>query len=697
MFRDDDFPTIAPVKDFLTKGEAYATLKSEFESFVRPSMPPDEQAVLENERIEEQLEDNLTKPAVSEKTERCQNSDQILPAELCDTVDSRDSKIPGTYQDLIYSRRDTIVLLVMEEFKKMVGSDSEPTEVSGEDSSESGSCASSTSSNPIETDEKGKIKRPGGGRSSLSHGGADCSVRKRQKRDSRPSSFRKDRDDDDDDDGNSRHPRAEPQSHENSEDRRCLACPYRKGFPVTSETPKSCVHPGFNGINRLKDHLFRVHDLNIYCGVCFQMFGEPEELTGHLQHENGTNSCGGPRPQPKTRFTHAQKAEIKSIGKILSEEKKWREIWKILFYRDENALETIPSPYSADDPSATQTYEDELVQHGHFRSEMLPQRVEEQVGRIVQIVLERVVSILPNLTRNILEENSYGIRYPGGTSTTDQGTISRSRGHELPAHFPPPFPQGTSYSELPLPTAEQSTVFQGLHGNSSSRCSRSSGNNDSGYRSADFNTRSTEGHQDVSGISIPSGSTNTCNPANLYTNSREIYTNEVTIGSVTSAHFPNVPSSAQAQESHPSQSHNGNVRQSATTWPETPGMDPSAFIPAQSREESAYGAYGSLESSFPDVHNLAAGVIDDLINQGIPDFSFEGLNDQSIYGSPPAFEPQRLGSPLLDLSLAGLAPGDSDLEVMNTSQSDVVTPSATFTASQEGSGGYMKLDVPSPD
>ncbi|KAF6809533.1 hypothetical protein CSOJ01_06824 [Colletotrichum sojae] len=64
-------------------------------------------------------------------------------------------------------------------------------------------------------------------------------------------------------------------------DKRNIACPYVKQFPAKFGTERTCVGPGFNGMNRLREHLKRRHFKEHTCGRCGSEFKSKEVLRGH--------------------------------------------------------------------------------------------------------------------------------------------------------------------------------------------------------------------------------------------------------------------------------------------------------------------------------------------------------------------------------------------------------------------------------
>ncbi|TLD12574.1 uncharacterized protein PgNI_04789 [Pyricularia grisea] len=136
-----------------------------------------------------------------------------------------------------------------------------------------------------------------------------------------------------------------------------LACPYYKydthRYDRRSVTHGSCCGPGWPSIHRLKEHLYRKHQIVNSCNRCCQSFTSSNDLYAHMV---APEPCRVIKRDPTEGFTQDKKERIESVGRYKGGTSKpednryhWREIYRILF--PEVAPEDIPSPYyeEADD------------------------------------------------------------------------------------------------------------------------------------------------------------------------------------------------------------------------------------------------------------------------------------------------------------------------------------------------------------
>ncbi|OJD31290.1 zn2 cys6 dna-binding protein [Diplodia corticola] len=149
-----------------------------------------------------------------------------------------------------------------------------------------------------------------------------------------------------------------------------LACPYYKRAPNQPPKRASCIHPGFPSIARLKEHLYRRHQ--IFCCVrCNQRFDTEDE---HDRHEREARSLCWDRGYQRDYndgFDQKQRERVKKrmkASEINTDEKKWREIFRVLFPEDQEMPYT---PYCHGAPSSEldnyhryfQAHTDRVLQH----------------------------------------------------------------------------------------------------------------------------------------------------------------------------------------------------------------------------------------------------------------------------------------------------------------------------------------------
>ncbi|KAL2258177.1 hypothetical protein VTK26DRAFT_8624 [Humicola hyalothermophila] len=155
----------------------------------------------------------------------------------------------------------------------------------------------------------------------------------------------------DDRDGDGRRKRAKKlisaSATERPKRRKKFACPYYKRNPRKYRKWTSCPGPGWEEVHRVKTHLYRRHQLPIQCPRCWEAFKADGELQQHLQQDP---PCTIQENQMyHDGFTKDQEKRLRSRRRIqaeMTDEDKWREIYRILFPDDDET--TMPSPYYCD-------------------------------------------------------------------------------------------------------------------------------------------------------------------------------------------------------------------------------------------------------------------------------------------------------------------------------------------------------------
>ncbi|KAI1090758.1 hypothetical protein F5B19DRAFT_461525 [Rostrohypoxylon terebratum] len=128
-----------------------------------------------------------------------------------------------------------------------------------------------------------------------------------------------------------------------SKDKRYFACPFYKRNPTryNTKTWKACIGPGWD-ISRLKEHIYRNHSSRCYrCTRCLSEFQSDSDL-----HEHSRLDPPCPKRDSDVDFDTidaTQKNRIRSKDRGLSDEKKWDNIYRIIFKLNPTAK--IPSPY----------------------------------------------------------------------------------------------------------------------------------------------------------------------------------------------------------------------------------------------------------------------------------------------------------------------------------------------------------------
>ncbi|KAF4500372.1 hypothetical protein FAGAP_3398 [Fusarium agapanthi] len=229
------------------------------------------------------------------------------------------------------------------------------------------------------------------------------------------------------DDGNEESSKS--QRVDQGSDIRMFACPFYKRNPRKYGQPKwkSCAHPGFPNIHRVKEHVYRRHSLPEYqCRRCRVDLETSEALEAHsLQLRACTPYIGAQDGLNQDQLKRMKSK--KGAGKSKSKEDRWNDVYSIVFPYDQQK----PSPYLGD------TYQDKNAREfnlchefGRFLERELPPLVGRRLstaGRplpetIKDDIEQYVKELVPQLQGSFLEEMGF---VSGGqldvASTTNDG------------------------------------------------------------------------------------------------------------------------------------------------------------------------------------------------------------------------------------------------------------------------------------
>ncbi|KAE9567744.1 hypothetical protein CGMCC3_g16141 [Colletotrichum fructicola] len=120
-----------------------------------------------------------------------------------------------------------------------------------------------------------------------------------------------------------------------------IACPFMKNSPERFSAWRTCVGPGFDGMNRMKEHLKRRHFKEHTCERCGDLFGSKKALQNHQRLP--TPCILRDAPVEEGFLTSTQWDEITRKRSRCSLEERWKEIYLILF--PDTPPHAIPSPY----------------------------------------------------------------------------------------------------------------------------------------------------------------------------------------------------------------------------------------------------------------------------------------------------------------------------------------------------------------
>jgi hypothetical protein len=225
-----------------------------------------------------------------------------------------------------------------------------------------------------------------------------------------------------------------------AEKSRKFACPYYKRDPLMTTNHRSCAGPGWDTVHRVKydfdssldpaspharhlgrqcaeyrsllltlcsrEHLHRRHALPIRCERCCVTFRTDLELSSHLRQPQACEVREGPL---LCGFNKEQERQLRSRRKTgLDEAGKWKEVYKILFPDDDEALMPSPCGFSFDslerEPQSLTCLLDYILE-GPASLELIRS---EEVLRIEQFSRRE----LPRLVRAELERRILGSMSP---------------------------------------------------------------------------------------------------------------------------------------------------------------------------------------------------------------------------------------------------------------------------------------------
>ncbi|KAJ3544755.1 hypothetical protein NM208_g2893 [Fusarium decemcellulare] len=252
-----------------------------------------------------------------------------------------------------------------------------------------------------------------------------------------------------------------------------LACPFMKRYP--DRTWAKCCQKPWSSVHRIKEHIYRNHELPIHCDRCFNNFKTEEELAQHLRQDERCTLA--PRPTEMIGINAAVRKKLKSRKGIqnATEEKKWEHVFKILF----PDARIIPDPhFDLHTLENGMSHETRAQYHDLFRREM-PERINRQVTREVNNRAE-FQSLLPHVRRGLSEVIHTAIwdafdhvlpTYPAAqraaTEVPDENDkpetpVRTQHQPSLADSYPPPPPTNVAMSQVLSQETNHATQVQDL-------------------------------------------------------------------------------------------------------------------------------------------------------------------------------------------------------------------------------------------
>ncbi|KAI1862314.1 uncharacterized protein JN550_010321 [Neoarthrinium moseri] len=173
---------------------------------------------------------------------------------------------------------------------------------------------------------------------------------------------------------------------------RRLGCPYFQRNPSNNRKHRACAGPGWETCHRVKEHVYRCHAIPLHCFRCHEVFDTESNLA---EHQRQVQSCevriSGIELQG---LTNEQERLLRRRSKESQEEKKWKEMYRILFPDDREA--DMPSPYL----ELCHTQASIITEYDCFLRREVPSRVRQ---RIEGIIMQTTVPLEQELIRRIPE------------------------------------------------------------------------------------------------------------------------------------------------------------------------------------------------------------------------------------------------------------------------------------------------------
>ncbi|KAH7157269.1 hypothetical protein B0J13DRAFT_603063 [Dactylonectria estremocensis] len=153
-----------------------------------------------------------------------------------------------------------------------------------------------------------------------------------------------------------------------------LACPFPKGHPGR-KWPR-CQRP-FASVHRIKEHIYRTHELPIRCARCFEKFTEAKELEQHAREATRCPLLAPPDEMLGVDEGTSRKLRARTGARNGTQEEKWKHMFKIIFPHVQD--EDMPSPYydlkALENPMSPET----RAQYRRFLRKEIPSRVTRKV------------------------------------------------------------------------------------------------------------------------------------------------------------------------------------------------------------------------------------------------------------------------------------------------------------------------------
>ncbi|KAK7425114.1 hypothetical protein QQX98_000028 [Neonectria punicea] len=155
-----------------------------------------------------------------------------------------------------------------------------------------------------------------------------------------------------------------------------LACPFLKGHP-DRKWPR--CQKGWPSVHRIKEHVYKAHQLPIRCDRCFKQFNKEAELKHHHREDERCEVVDPPQDVLGIDEETRRNLRSRAAARNGTQEEKWRHMYRIIFPDVKDS--DIPSPHydlqALELPISAET----RAQYRRFLRQEIPPRLVRKITR----------------------------------------------------------------------------------------------------------------------------------------------------------------------------------------------------------------------------------------------------------------------------------------------------------------------------
>ncbi|KPM45637.1 hypothetical protein AK830_g912 [Neonectria ditissima] len=238
-----------------------------------------------------------------------------------------------------------------------------------------------------------------------------------------------------------------------------LACPFLKRHP-NKKWPR--CQRGWASVHRIKEHIYRAHELPIHCDRCFKEFNEEKELRQHNRNADRCDVVDPPCDMLGINEETVKKLRSRAGARNATAEEKWKHMYMIIF--PDVPPEDVPSPYYDLQALEIPISQEMRVQYRRFLRQEIPPRVIRQVTenlnkapevrdnlhfperKISEVVTRAVWDAFDHVLPSLLPQSaSPATPHDGISELLGAGKTTQ----QLPTHTPTPL--STQATDTPMP------------------------------------------------------------------------------------------------------------------------------------------------------------------------------------------------------------------------------------------------------